>query len=64
MPGELGDELEQNLVGYYDRRYKPNDEWMTDTYGTPASLEHKKKKSVSNVLKSMVKKEDPDASTK
>ncbi len=33
MPGELGNEEEQPMVGYYERRYTPNGEWMVQNYG-------------------------------
>ena len=33
MPGELGNEEESFIVGYYERRYKPNHEWMVKDYG-------------------------------
>lgn len=72
MPGELGDELEQNFVGYYERRYRPGKDWKDPCYGTPASLdEEKKKKKVLDVLKSMSRmsplsasKEDTDERSK
>ena len=32
MPGELGNEYEQQGVGYYERRYTPTGEWNDDSY--------------------------------
>ena len=34
MPGELGNEEESFIVGYYEKRYKPTGEWMVKDYGT------------------------------
>lgn len=34
MPGELGNEYEQQSVGYYERRYEPHKDWQNDNYGT------------------------------
>ena len=33
MPGELGDEQEQPEVGYYERRYVPDDDPNTSPFG-------------------------------
>ena len=33
MPGELGDEMTQQGVGYYEHLYKPTGDWMESSYG-------------------------------
>jgi len=61
MPGELGDETEQPNAGYYERRYKTNDEWMIDSYGSLQNWkDHNKGKStqIQRILDRLRNKKD------
>lgn len=49
MPGELGNEDEQQQVGYYEHRYSPDDDPCTEPPGTIEDM--KKKPSNSSVMR-------------
>jgi hypothetical protein len=56
MPGELGNEEESNMVGYYEHRYSPDD---TPNMEPPGTIENMQKKptqrSVMKVLRNFTK---------
>lgn len=62
MPGELGNENEQQQVGYYEHRYPTNDDANTDPHGIPNKMRNKVNNgtSVMKVLRDFTKKQMED----
>lgn len=68
MPGELGDEQEQQPVGYYEHRYVPTGDWMLDSVGAINSWKDErkyKKPMIRRILERLRKqREEEDAKSK
>lgn len=56
MPGELGDELTQQGVGYYEHLYQPTGEWMLSGYGNLPGQEKGNQSQLKRLMKKLKKK--------
>lgn len=56
MPGELGDELTQPGVGYYEHLYRPTGDWMESSYGKVQENEPDSNTQMGRLLKRLRKK--------
>jgi len=59
MPGELGNEMDQNFVGHYERRYPIDDDPNTNPRSCPDEMRNKVNNgtSVMKVLRDFTKKQ-------